>query len=220
MLGSNANKVIAQIKKYRDSLTVKCKTFTEELVRLGVDAAEVRFSTAPRTDNEPIDVSSHWVGDKLLLTASGSTILFAEFGTGLYPKREPFVDYPKDTHIKIPMNVVPRGTYGLGWGSSKDGWRFEYESDLINPPPDTHRTIHYYEYMYKKDHPNGTKVFPGVHVKRGDLATELGGDPHFRKYTSSRYYHTRGQQPAAAMHEADELMREKILSVAREVFHD
>ena len=87
--------VIAALKDYRDSLPAKKKALLWRLGELGVNTANIKFSTAQYAGTNDATVSARWVDDnKLEVVGSGHSVLFIEFGSGVfydtsYPNRPP-----------------------------------------------------------------------------------------------------------------------------------
>lgn len=109
----NYDTAIKQLIKYRDSLAERQKKFLEALADIGIKTASVRFSQAQYDGVNDVVVNNHpeWVDENtLLVSATGRTVLFIEFGTGVvYTEKHPKAD---ELHME-------RGTYGQGKGSQR-----------------------------------------------------------------------------------------------------
>ena len=105
----NLDSVIKKIEKYRDTLDSRFHKFLEELGRLGVQTAGVRFAQATYDGDNDVTVSDPiWIDEKsLIIEATGSTVWFIEFGTGIVYA---------DDHPKANEMGAVRGAYGKGRG--------------------------------------------------------------------------------------------------------
>lgn len=130
---SNAKTVIAQLRQYKQSLNGKIRILVERLGSLGVNTADIKFHTAQYDGDNDFDVSAEWINDTtLLVIASGETVLFIEFGSGLggygHPQAKDFGYGP--------------GTYsddesigGKHHWADPDGWYYRHgEKSHGNPP--------------------------------------------------------------------------------------
>lgn len=109
--------LINKLKTYQKSLEEKQHRLLEELVKIGIDVASAKFQTAQYDGDNDVIVNKQpeWVGDnKLFLTATGSSITFIEFGTGIHYAEQ---------HPKAAALGAIRGAYGQGKGS-RDSWGY------------------------------------------------------------------------------------------------
>lgn len=105
------------LDKYQESLEKKCRKFVRELAKEGVAVASVRFAQAPYTGTNDTQVDFQMGKDNTaIVRASGSIVLFIEFGTG--------VTYP-DIHPDAHAQGMYRGDYGYGLGAMPYGWRYK-----------------------------------------------------------------------------------------------
>lgn len=90
----------------------KVEIFMEELAQIGVQSATIRFSEAEYDgDNDVVVKNPVWIDDNTLqITAEGASILFIEFGTGVYNP----VQHPRARDLGMI-----RGEYGLGRGKNR-----------------------------------------------------------------------------------------------------
>lgn len=108
----NAGKVARQIKDYTRSLGAKLNTFLEKLADIGITQAAIHFQSAEYdgVNDVVVDSSPTWLDEHTLaINASGESILFIEFGTGVY---NPV------THPKADELGMIRGAYGKGYGQN------------------------------------------------------------------------------------------------------
>lgn len=118
------NSAIRKLENYQETLENKKKLFLEELARVGIDVANVEYANAntkhqpdvPIVENNPI-----WVSDnELVVRASGQSILFIEFGSGIhYNGAVGSSPHPKGVEFGYTI-----GSYGKGNGA-KDYWHYK-----------------------------------------------------------------------------------------------
>lgn len=114
---TGADSLINKLKAYQKSLEEKQHRLLDELFKMGIDVASVKFQTAQYDGDNDVVVNRQpeWVGDnKLFLTATGKTITFIEFGTGVHYAEQ---------HPKAAELGAVRGEYGQGKGSN-DSWGY------------------------------------------------------------------------------------------------
>ena len=164
---SNVDKVIRQLENYKKTLKRKQKLLLKKLAEIGINIATTRFVSAQYDGMNDVVVNSvpEWIGEnKIAISAVGNSVLFIEFGTGVY--------HP-ETHPKANELGFPRGVFGQGKGSH-DSWTYYGEAGSSG------------ELVRKSD--------------KGDVMR------------------THGNPPARAMYDAAEEMKEKVLTIAKEVF--
>lgn len=114
---SGLDSLINKLKSYQKTLEEKQHRFLEELAKIGIDLASAKFQTAQYDGDNDVIVNRQpeWAGDnKLFLTATGNSITFIEFGTGIH-----YVEQ----HPKSAALGAIRGAYGQGKGS-RDSWGY------------------------------------------------------------------------------------------------
>ena len=114
----NIDEAIKAIEQYEKNLEKKTKAFMERLAEIGADTAKTKFSTAQYDgENDVVVGDPKWIDNKrLVLSATGRSVLFIEFGTGVH--------YSSASHPKEAEFGFSRGTYGHGLGKL-DSWRYE-----------------------------------------------------------------------------------------------
>ena len=81
---SNVDNVILQLKRYKNDLNAKIRLFIERLGQIGVNTAQIMYHTAVYDGDKDVEVSAEWTSDTALrVAASGKSVLFIEFGSGL-----------------------------------------------------------------------------------------------------------------------------------------
>lgn len=107
----NIDTVINQVKKYQSSIGVKQKLLMKKLSEIGVEVAVSAFTEVPYDGEKDFSVDTHWEDNTLVIEATGDTVLFLEFGAGVFQP-----PYP------ISTSYV-RGEYGQGKGKNKS-WTY------------------------------------------------------------------------------------------------
>lgn len=127
------NRAIAEIKAYRDDFDVKEREFVRRLAEVGVRVAEAGFSVADYDGVNDVVVSLVPTKNGAAVVASGSTVGFIEFGTG--------VRYPEWDNSDMSYTPPKHGTYGKGKGKNPKGWFFDSGRHTYgNPPAEAMRT--------------------------------------------------------------------------------
>lgn len=135
---SGAKSLIAKLKRHRADIEEKKKKFLEELAYIGIDTATAVFEDASTEYDGDFDVIVQqvpmWIDDnRLAVMASGKSILFVEFGTGL-------VGYGQDDYADS-FGYGP-GTWsdnpekgGKGHWDDPAGWYYEHGKISHGNPP-------------------------------------------------------------------------------------
>lgn len=112
---------LRELKTYRDSLESKKQELLKELANIGLNEAQVRFTTAMYDGTNDSKVTLKPIEDGYVIVAEGQAVAFIEFGTGVhYNPSEP---YPKSR----PDGIVGIGEYGKGMGK-RQAWGYKDES--------------------------------------------------------------------------------------------
>lgn len=146
---------INQLKQYRKDFLAKEELFVKRLAEIGVSVASAGFATADYDGIKDVVVTLEHQGNRAAVVASGETVGFIEFGTG--------VRFSEWNNTGMEFTPPKHGTYGKGFGARPKGWYFT--------------------------------------VGEGGAAQ-----------------HTYGNQPAEAMRTARDVMIEKVIQIAREVW--
>ena len=111
------DKAIAQIKAYERQFDAQVTEFVKRLATLGLTVAKVGFDTADYDGENDVVVRMEQSGTTATIIASGETVGFIEFGTG--------IKFPEWTGSSTTGYTPPRhGTYGKGKGANPKGWWF------------------------------------------------------------------------------------------------
>jgi hypothetical protein len=110
----NAERIVRQYKK---DFEVKEAEFTRRLAEIGVSVASAGFATADYDGVNDVVVSMERTKTGYNVVASGKTVGFIEFGTG--------VRYPEWDGADVEYTPPPHGSYGKGQGKNPHGWWFK-----------------------------------------------------------------------------------------------
>ena len=125
----NAEKIVRQYKK---DFEVKEAEFVRRLAEIGVSVASTGFVTADYDGVNDVVVSLERTATGYNVVASGETVGFIEFGTG--------VRYPEWDSSTTEYTPPPHGSYGKGQGKNPHGWWFRGSDGAMaqhtygNPP--------------------------------------------------------------------------------------
>ena len=113
------DKAIRQLQDYANSLDRKVAELKQRLGSEGYLIAETEFGSAIYDGHNDVSVELLDEDNKLVIRASGETVMFIEFGTGVtfqtyHPKRD-------------EIGIGDVGTYGHGLGKLTGGWRYKGE---------------------------------------------------------------------------------------------
>lgn len=110
---------ITEIERYRKKMERKLRTVMEKLADVGIREATARFGRAvyDGTNDVVVDKTPVWISKtKLAISASGKSITFIEFGSGVH--------YAAEGHPKAGEFGFNRGGFGYHLGK-QDSWRYE-----------------------------------------------------------------------------------------------
>lgn len=129
---------LKQVQQYKKDFKAKETEFMRRLAEIGVRVAQAGFSTADYDGVNDVVVSMVQTGNGYSVVASGKTVGFIEFGTGVKHQEwdNTGMDYTPPAH----------GTYGKGQGKNPWGWWFKQNDGgkathtFGNPPAEAMRT--------------------------------------------------------------------------------
>lgn len=107
---------IKQLKQYENEFAVKEKEFARRLAEIGVSVASSGFATADYDGINDVVVSLVQTSSGAAVVASGETVGFIEFGTG--------ITNPEWDASGMEYTPPKHGTYGKGKGKNPNGWYF------------------------------------------------------------------------------------------------
>ena len=113
----SVNNAIRLVEQYRKDFTVKESEFLRRLAEIGVRVAQSGFSTADYDGVNDVVVSMERTNSGYSVVASGKTVGFIEFGTG--------VKHPEWDNTGMDYTPPKHGTYGKGLGKNPHGWWFK-----------------------------------------------------------------------------------------------
>ena len=121
---SSIDNAIKELKAFRKSINGKRDKLLEELARIGVQEASVRFTTAMYDGINDSAVTLESTSDGYAIVAEGNAVAFIEFGSGVY--HNPGEPYPNAR----PEGIVGIGEYGKGHGK-RQAWGYRDESGEV-----------------------------------------------------------------------------------------
>lgn len=110
------NTALKQIKQYKRDFQRKEQDFLRRVAELGVNVAQTGFAQAVYDGDKDVSVTLVKTSNGYSIVASGETVGFIEFGTGIRNREwdSTGMDYTPPTH----------GTYGKGRGANPKGWYY------------------------------------------------------------------------------------------------
>lgn len=128
----SVDEAIEAVAQYKKDFEAKENEFCRRLAEIGVHTATSMFHMADYDGTKDVTVSMKKTPTGYAVIASGKTVGFLEFGTGIRNREwdNTDMDYTPPKH----------GTYGKGHGAQKYGWWFnpnegaEAQHTYGNPP--------------------------------------------------------------------------------------
>jgi hypothetical protein len=118
---SSINNAIKELRVFQKSIDLKKDKLLEELAKIGLKEASVRFTTAMYDGVNDSHVTLKSAKNGYAIVAEGKAVAFIEFGAGVYHNSgEPYPD-PR------PEGIVGIGEYGKGYGK-RQAWGFRNEA--------------------------------------------------------------------------------------------
>ena len=108
---------ITLINQYKKDFEAKESEFLRRLTEIGVRVAQSGFAIADYDGVNDVVVSLEKTAEGYAVVASGSTVGFIEFGTG--------VTRPEWDNTGMDYTPPKHGTYGKGLGKNPHGWWFK-----------------------------------------------------------------------------------------------
>lgn len=121
------DKAIKMVNQYKKDFEVKEQEFVRRLAEIGVGVARSGFSLADYDGVNDVSVSMEKTPTGYVVVASGETVGFIEFGTG--------VKYPEWDNSGMEYTPPAHGTYGKGLGKNPHGWWFAPGRHTYGNPP-------------------------------------------------------------------------------------
>ena len=108
------------MEQYERDFQTKVEEFVRRLAEIGVRVASAGFETADYDGTRDVTVTMEQTGGRVAVIASGETVGFIEFGTGV---RHP--EWSDGRNVSgAPYTPPAHGTYGKGKGANPKGWYF------------------------------------------------------------------------------------------------
>lgn len=106
------NNAIDRLERMRDDLRKKADLIARRLAEEGMDVASVIFQSAQYAGDNDVVVTVEDDGKHARVIASGKSVLFIEFGTGIsFPEHE--------------SGLFAHGEYGKKRGANPKGWLYK-----------------------------------------------------------------------------------------------
>lgn len=110
MNAASINTAIQKLTEYQESLQIKCQEIADRLAQYGLALAEAGFGGAAYDGTKDVSVTVEQTEHGYAIVASGATVAFIEFGTGVY--------YPDNHPLAAEFGAI-RGGYGKGHGKQQ-----------------------------------------------------------------------------------------------------
>jgi hypothetical protein len=113
---ASVNEALKQIRRYKRDFEKKEREFIRRVAELGVSVAQTGFSQAVYDGDKDVTVALIKTDSGYSIVASGETVGFIEFGTGIRNRE----------WNNVGMSYTPprHGTYGKGRGANPKGWYY------------------------------------------------------------------------------------------------
>lgn len=108
---------LKKVRKYQQDFQAKEQEFVKRLAEIGVRVAQTGFAVADYDGVNDVTVSMMPTASGYSVIASGKTVGFIEFGTG--------VKNPEWDDTGMDYTPPAHGTYGKGQGANPRGWWFK-----------------------------------------------------------------------------------------------
>ena len=105
------------VRQYKKDFKAKEREFVRRLAEIGVRVAQTGFATADYDGINDVSVSIEKTASGYAVVASGETVGFIEFGTG--------IKYPEWDNTGMEYTPPKHGTYGKGQGANPGHWWFK-----------------------------------------------------------------------------------------------
>ena len=122
-------KSIKELEDYKKTFGLKVQKYVDKMVKLGEAEARANFNTAKYDGTEVVRVNSRAYKKMGTITASGDSVLFLEFGTGItYPNDhpEPIIGYHRGSWSEGPQ--------GKGHWKDPKGWFYTHDKRSYGNP--------------------------------------------------------------------------------------
>ena len=115
------DETIRRLEEYRDRLEERARELCKRLSDIGLEVAQIGFANAVYDGTNDVYVEVEQRDEHtFLVKASGTTVLFIEFGTG--------VTFQTYHPLRSELGILEPGTYGHHLGILNGGWRYPEEN--------------------------------------------------------------------------------------------
>lgn len=108
---------LKSVRQYKKDFEAKEQEFVRRLAEVGVRVAQAGYAIADYDGVNDVVVSMEETSNGYTVVASGETVGFIEFGTG--------VKFPEWDNTGMEYTPPAHGTYGKGQGKNHWGWWFK-----------------------------------------------------------------------------------------------
>jgi len=208
--------IIKRLNRLIINVDTMAKEIMDTLSYNGYVNATLGFQEAQYDGDNDVVVSLKWEGNKVELIASGTSVLFIEFGSGIH------YDSGNPLRKTTTPNVGAIGSYGRGQGATGKHWIYYSNDYPLNPTPsfigsgDTYTTSGY-KSAYTSVETRSWQTKSGMKSKQYVVYHKARqGKPKTRTMKDG-WNATKGNPPARVMYDASETMHKQIGSVIMEV---
>lgn len=118
----NLDEVLKDIEAYKKKFEQNVTEMVNQTTELGRSEATANFSSAKYDGTKDVNVTSKVYKKTGVVTASGESTLFIEFGTGIsYPN-----DHPEASRLGIEHGSWSEGPEGKGHWDDPKGWFYSH----------------------------------------------------------------------------------------------
>jgi hypothetical protein len=107
---------LKMVRQYKKDFEAKEQEFVRRLAEIGVRVAQAGYAVADYDGENDVVVGMEETSNGYTVVASGETVGFIEFGTG--------VKFPEWDNTGMEYTPPAHGTYGKGQGKNPWGWYF------------------------------------------------------------------------------------------------
>ena len=118
----NLNEVLQDIEAFKKRFEENVTEMVHRATELGRSEASANFSSAQYDGTKDVNVTAKAYKKSGTVTASGESVLFIEFGTGIsYPN-----DHPEASRLGIEHGSWSKGPEGKGHWDDPHGWYYAH----------------------------------------------------------------------------------------------
>ena len=166
----NLDKFIKEIDERKKWINAKAQELSKRLAEEGLHEATIRFANAYYAGVNDVKVRVEPVDDRTYrLVAEGESVLFIEFGTGIFKMD----DASARADLIDGGDIVAHGEYGQGKGAQLKGW--VYNGNLGRNPPWDSREVGKTGILTKGNHASSAMYYTKKSLERKlyDIAKEV-----------------------------------------------